>query len=173
MKCHKCKTTNIVKANYCNKCGEKFTDKEREDAYNKTIYGKLEKIEKIKDIATLDIITGNIVFKIISLVIVLGVGLYFWFTMGMNTKILNSADYKIFYNKSNDQYYLLVDDSYDSVDVSMYRPNRVKKMMIYHYNIDNKKELFQNKFDYKILIDEAVSNHLVIKDENITKKFDI
>ena len=140
MKCHKCKSENILKANYCQKCGEKFTDKEKDEAYNKTIYGKIDSLIKIKDIATLNVITGNIIFKILSLLIVLGIGLYFLLTMGINTKILNSKDYEIFYNKESSEYYLIVDDNKNSIELSLYRPNRTNEMNIYTYDINDKEK---------------------------------
>ena len=140
MKCHKCKSKNILKADYCQKCGEKFTDKEKKEAYNKTIFGKIDSLLKIKSIVTLNIITGNIFFKIASLLVVLGIGLYFLFTIGINTKILNSKDYEIFYNKESKEYYLLIDDNKDSVELNLYRPNRTKEMTIYSYDLNDKEK---------------------------------
>ena len=173
MKCHKCKFDNIVKATYCNNCGEKFTDKEKKEAYDKTIYGKIEKLEKIKDIATLDVITGNIVFKICSLLIVLGIGIYFLFTMGWNTKILDSKNYKLFYNTSDNRYYIVVDDSLNSVDVLLYRPNRLKKMIVNHYDLDNnlidKKEI---KKEEKVELNTSSTDYYVIESKYGNKKQD-
>ena len=137
MKCHKCKSKNILKANYCQKCGEKFTDKEKQEAYNKTIYGKIDSLRKIKGIITLDVITGNIFFKIASLLVVLGIGIYYLLTIGINTKILNSKDYQIFFNKETSEYYLIVDDAKDSIELNLYRPNRTKEMTVYTYDLDN------------------------------------
>ncbi len=164
MKCHKCKYENIVKASYCQKCGEKFTDKEKEIAYNKTIYGKIDKLKEIKDIVTLNIITGNIVFKIASLLIVLGIGLYFLLTVGINTKILKSNDYQIFYNKEIKEYYLLVDDNYDKVNVAMYLPNRIKDLTIYHYNLDDTLLEQENvKKEDKISLDTYKEDYYIIE----------
>ena len=173
MKCHKCKNENITKANFCQKCGEKFTEKEKEIAYDKTIYGKIDKMKKIKDIATLDIITGNIVFKIVSLLVVLGIGLYFLFTMGINTKILNSKEYKIFYNKTLDEYYLIVDDDKESVVANFYRPNRVKEMNAYHYNLDNE-ELEKKTIDKEntISLNTSENDYYLIESEYSNKKKD-
>ena len=78
----------------------------------------------------------------------MGIGIYFLLTMGYNTRILNSNEYKIFYNKTDSQYYLLTDDSLNLVNVSLYLPNRVKNITIYHYNLENelldKKEVKKN-----------------------------
>ena len=140
MKCHKCKNENVLKANYCQNCGEKFTEKEKEEAYRKTIFGKIDSIKKIKDMATLNAITSNIVFKIVSLLVVLGIGLYFLFTIGINTKILNSKYYQIFFNKESNEYYLIVDDNKDSIELNLYRPNRTKEMTIYTYDLNDKEK---------------------------------
>ena len=173
MKCTKCKFDNIVKASYCSKCGNKFTAKEKEKAYNNTIYGKIEKLEKIKDIISLDVITGNIVFKIFSLIFVLGIGIYFLMTMGVNTKILNSSEYEIFYNKNSDEYYLLVDDSKQSVNVSMYIPNRAKEMIIYHYDInDNLIDETKIEKDQTIELDKFKDDYYIIESKYSNKKKD-
>jgi len=140
MKCQKCKSKNVFKASYCQKCGKKFTDEEKKSAYRKTIFGKIDSILQIKSIVSLNIITGNIFFKIASLLIVLGIGLYFLFTMGIHTKILNSKEYDIIYHKKNNEYYLLIDDKKDSVELNLYRPNRIKEMIIYTYNLEDSEQ---------------------------------
>ncbi len=173
MKCRKCKSENILKANFCQKCGEKFTDKEKEEAYNKTIFGKIDFIKKIKDIATLDAITGNIIFKIASLLIVLGIGLYFLFTMGVNTKILNSSDYQIFYNEENSEYYLLVDDNKDSIELNLYRPNRTKEMTIFTYDLsDKEKNKTSVSKDDKITLNTYQEDYHMIESKYSNEKQD-
>ena len=173
MKCRKCKKENILKAKYCQKCGEKFTDKEREEAYNKTIFGKIDFFQKMKSIATLNFITGNIFFKIASLLIVLGIGLYFLFTMGINTKILNSKDYQINYNKKSNEYYLIVDDNKDSIVLNLYRPNRTKKMIVYTYDLEDK-EIDKTKVskDDKITLTTYKDDYYIIESNYSNKKKD-
>ena len=170
MKCSKCGFENIVKASYCNKCGEKFKDEERKKAYKKTIFGKIETLEKLKAIVTLEKITGNIVFKIISLLIVLGVGLYFLLSMGINTKLLESNDYELFYNKTDNEYYLLVEDDKTSANVSLYRPNRVKKITVNHYDINgNLLEEKEIQKDQIINLNTFKDDYYVIKSEYSSK----
>ncbi len=159
MKCSKCSFENVLKASYCSKCGEKFSDEERKKAYKKTIYGKIETFENLKAIVTLEKFTGHIVFKIISLLIVLIVGLYFLFSMGINTKLLASKDYELFYNKNLDEYYLLVDDATSKVNVSLYRPNRVQKMTVNHYDISG------NLLDEKVIEKNEIVNLDTLKDD--------
>lgn len=170
MKCSKCGFENIVRASYCNKCGEKFKEEERKKAYKKTIFGKIETLENVKAIVTLEKITGNIVFKIISLLIVLGIGLYFLFSMGINTKLLESKDYELFYNKVDDEYYLVVDDIASSVNVSLYRPNRVQEITVNHYDING--NLLEEKViekDQTINLEPFKDDYYVIKSEYSSK----
>lgn len=67
--------------------------------------------------------------------------MYFLFTVGINTKILNSKDYQIFYNKESNEYYLLVNDNKDSIELNLYRPNRTKNMTIYTYDLEDKEKV--------------------------------
>ncbi len=170
MKCSKCEFENIVKASYCHKCGYEFTENEKKKAYQKTIYGKIEKLENIKSIVTLEKITNHIAFRIISLLIVLGIGVYFLLTMGIDTKLLNSKDYEIYYNKEGNEYYLIVDDTYSSIDLSLYRPNRVEKMVVYHYDMENnlieEKEI---KKDQNVNLNTFKDDYYVIKSEYSNK----
>ena len=46
MFCKKCNTENLMKAEYCQACGNQFTPEEKNAAYEKTIFGKFEKLEK-------------------------------------------------------------------------------------------------------------------------------
>ena len=146
MKCPKCKTKNITKANYCINCKRKFTEEEQEKAYKRSIFYYLEKIEDWYSKITLEVITDHILFKIGSLLIVLGIGIYYLLVFGINTSILKSKQYDLFYNKNKDEYYLLVKDNIDKVNLSLYIPNRLKSLNINHYDINNK---LINKVKYK------------------------
>jgi hypothetical protein len=173
MKCHKCKSENILRAKYCQKCGKEFTEDERKEAYNKTIFGKIEFVEKIKSIVTLNIITGSIFFKIASLMVVLGIGLYFLFTFGINTKILGSKDYQTFFNKKSSEYYIVVDDSKDSVELNLYRPNRTKEMIIYKYDLEEKeKDKKSVSRDDEIILDISEDDYYIIESIYSNKKQD-
>lgn len=135
MKCIKCGKDNLNKANYCKYCAYEFNDKERKIAKRHTLVGKLELIEKAYKVCTLNIITGHIVFKVISLLVVILFGFYFMFYNGKDVKILKGDKYNIEYNTKSDEYYLLVND--DTVSLNLYIPNNNKKLSINHYDKDN------------------------------------
>ena len=143
MKCSKCGKKNIVRANYCISCKNEFTEEEQEKAYKKTIWGKLEKIEEWYNHLTLATITDHIAFKILMLLLVLGAGLYYYFTRGIDTKILNSEAYEVYYSKEAGEYYLVVDDNAKEIKLGLYIPNRVLKLDIEHYKKDG--ELIDTK----------------------------
>ena len=50
MKCKNCGKENLIKAQYCQDCGQPFTDQERQTAYDQTFWGKLDKLKKAKEI---------------------------------------------------------------------------------------------------------------------------
>ncbi len=140
MKCPKCNTKNIIKANYCKKCKYHFTSEEQEKAYNKTVFHFFDIIEEWYNHLTLETITSHILFKIGSVLVVLAIGLYYWFTMGINTRILKSDVYDVYQNKKNKEYYIVLKDNIDNVEdikLNMYIPNRLKKLNINKYDLNN------------------------------------
>ncbi len=173
MKCSKCRCKNIVKANYCKSCKYKFTDKEKEKAYNKTLFGKVEFIEKWYSRLTLQAITGHIAFKICSILFILMIGIYTLFTMGITTKILDSKDYKIYYNKNLKEYYLLVDSSLSEVDVNLYKPNRLKNLNVLHYDSNNKLlEKISERDNKNIILKTYNDDYYVLESKYSNKKMD-
>lgn len=171
MKCSKCGCENIIKANYCKECKNKFTKEEREKAYNKTLFGKIELIEKWYSRLTLQEITGHIVFKICSIGVILVIGIYMLFTMGITTKILDSNDYKIYYNETLKEYNLLVDSSMNEVDINLYKPNRLKELNILHYDTDNELlEKLEYKEDEDIVLNTYDNDYYVLESKYSNNK---
>ncbi len=132
MKCIKCMTVNISKAKYCKNCKYEFSDSERKIARGKTLIGKIETLEKAYKMSTLQTITGHILFKISGLLLVLGLGLYFWYVNGIDVKLLKSDSYFIEYNTYENEYYLVTE--YDETVLNLYIPNRTEGIKVSHYN---------------------------------------
>ena len=105
---------NLLKANYCYKCGNQFTQQEKDAAKEKALIGKIEKAEeakgkfdKIKDILTLSFITDNMYVKIALIILPLVISLLFGGGPKSNDiMILNSDGYDIYYNTDTDEYFL-------------------------------------------------------------------
>lgn len=146
MKCSKCGSKNITKANYCISCGNGFSEEERKKAKKKTVVGVLEFLEEVYSWCNLSKITGHIAFKIVSVLVVLLVGISFVFNNGRSVKILESDHYKIQYNTKDDEYYLLVDE--DQTNLELYVPNKVSDLVIKEYDKDNL-EISSMKYDPK------------------------
>lgn len=150
MKCIKCKSNNINKANYCKECGYKFSEKEQKAAQRRTFVGKLEMIEEAYKICTLKVITDHILFKIASIVLLLVVGLMFYFNYGNEVKILNNSNYKIKYNSEYNEYYIFTKD--DEVTLNLYIPNKVENLKIKKIENENTVEETEFKKDDKITL---------------------
>lgn len=163
MKCSKCNTKNIIKASYCKKCGNKFTKEEQDKAYSKTIFGKYELYKKWKKRFNLNFITGSIYFKVFILIVIISFGIYYWYINGINTKILESDYYEIYYSEELGEYYLVVDDDTTEVGLNLYFPNRLEDIEINHYSTDDIliKEIDKNKDD-EIVLETYNNDYYVI-----------
>ena len=126
LKCPDCGYGNLLEASYCYSCGREFTEKEQQDAYNLTIYGKIEKAEMIKSIADGSIITGSIWFRVIVIAVIAAVGLWGLYKNGSNFRIAESDRYEVQYNTEEKEYYLFTD--YDSINVALYVPRDTEEL---------------------------------------------
>ena len=176
MKCPKCSTKNIVKASYCKECKYEFTEEEQEKAYKKTFFGRLEGLETWYNHLTLSTITDHIAYKILMLLIVLGLGLYYYFTRGIDTNILESESYTVYYNNKDKEYYLVTEDDIEEIVLNLYLPNRVMELDIEYYGLDNKlidKEVFEEGKDIKLKAYKSDYYMLVSKYEIETEKLKV
>lgn len=161
MKCIKCRTNNINKANYCKKCAYQFSKAEQNVARRKTLIGKIECLEKAYNLCTLKVITDHIAFKICSLIIVLIVGISFWIKDGIDLKLLDSDDYDIQYNVNEKEYYLMTYN--DKVLLNLYVPNRTDEIIITHY--DENDNILEQKIyqpDEEIILETKEKEYYVL-----------
>lgn len=138
MKCIKCKEKNISSANYCQKCGNKFSEEEKKQAHKKTLVGKLELAEKAYKVCTLKVITDHIIFKISSIIILIIGGLFLVFNNGNKVKILDDSQYVLEYNTKLDEYYIKTTN--DKISLKLYVPNKASDLTIMHMANENKLE---------------------------------
>lgn len=155
MICTQCKAVNNYKANYCAKCGYKFTDEEKKEAYSKTLGGKLEKLEEAYSWITLSKITGSLPFKIISLLLVLFIGVI---TFNKSELYINKDDsYTIQYNSADKEYYLLYEEDAKR-DISLNIPSKCEYLTIETYDInDDMIDTFNiSKEESSLVLDESI-----------------
>ena len=131
MVCSNCGMNNVMKARYCRDCGTPFSEEKRQEVYNDSIWGKLDKLLKFKDILDLSIITGNPIFRavvIIVLLVLVGIRIY---NNGAHLRFEGSSDYEIQYNEELNEYYLLT--SLDAVEVDFYVPRQAEEVTLWTY----------------------------------------
>lgn len=106
MNCTKCDNNLPYGAKYCNECGEKVPQGAFDAEYNDTIWSKIDKLKDEYDDFFLKKITGSIVFKILTMAVVL---VYFLVTLYgnfMGIRLKESDAYAIQYNKKAEEYYI-------------------------------------------------------------------
>ena len=109
MNCEKCHKELNYGANYCIECGEKIDTAIYQKQYDKTIWGLLDKLKNWWDTVSLKKITDHLIFKTLALIGVIVWAAFVYYTNYANIKFLESNDYRIEYNKTQDEYYLRTD----------------------------------------------------------------
>ncbi len=107
MNCEKCKSDLSYGTKYCTVCGEEIPSEMYLAEYDKTVWAKLDRAKDKYDTLLLKKITGNVIFKAVWLIVVLG---YFFFTMYGNLngiRFKDSESYKIQYNEQAGEYYII------------------------------------------------------------------
>ena len=132
MRCTKCATTNAYKVNYCKDCGAKFEVSDYEKAFNESFSGKLQHlIDEIKD-NPFSKITGSIYFKIISLVVVLGIGIFCYYQKtGIASdkfQFVATEDYSVQYNSESNEYYIIAKS--EEVSLMVYCPYELENISV-------------------------------------------
>ncbi len=134
MKCTKCKTENLVKANYCKACGNRFTPEEKEKARKTSTVEILkkaedikEKTDKVKDILSLSFITDNVYVRLVLIIIPFAIGMLFG-GGDNNMKIRKSDYYRVYHNTTTDEYYLQVEQS--NINLMLYVPEDTKEIKV-------------------------------------------
>lgn len=128
MKCTACGYENILKANYCKKCGKSFSEEEKKSAYQKTVYWKIQQLETAKTWLDLSKITGNLYFRIAVLAVLLVLVVFNMSKNGTRLAIRNSDQYTVAYAEHLDEYYLMTDR--DQVDVIFYLPRQTDQLTL-------------------------------------------
>ena len=141
MKCIKCRENNINQANYCKNCGYHFSEAEQKAAKKWTLVWYLEAFDKLKSLKNFSFITDSNIFKIISVIFVLAIGIYSWVSNGIDLRLLENDNYSIQYNTKLSEYYLLVEE--DTTYLDLFVPNRTDELKVKH--LDKNDELIDEK----------------------------
>ena len=142
MICQQCGKKNITKAQYCGSCGTAFSEEQRKKAYNRTIFGVIEKVEELKGYATLEAVTGHPVFRIALLVLILVAGLLLGRPHGDHLTILESDAYQVQQEVQTGEYYILTED--DSLVLELYFPRTVETLTVRQFQ--GEKLMYERRF---------------------------
>ena len=171
MKCKKCNKKNVSQANFCIKCGNKFTKSEQELAQKKGIINKLISIKEWYNNLLINRITSSKTYQIGSIVLVLALGIYYINVNGNSLKIMASDNYKVEYNTTNGYYYLYLKE--DISNINLYSPKKVDNFYLNYYDSDNtliSTNNFNNINDIKVEIDtDNIYNYYTISTSNKEK----
>lgn len=152
---------NRLKANYCKKCGKAFSDAERKEAYEETIYGKIDKFLDTKGWLTFSKITGNIFVRIIVLLILGFLLLLNIQANGSKLSIRNSNEYSLAYNKETDEYYVLTDQ--ESIQLSVYLPKKTDSCVIRSYENGVLLDTLQVTENQPVTVQSTEDGYFVLK----------
>lgn len=154
---------NRLKANYCKICGKAFSDEERKEAYDRTVYGKIDRILDTKGWLTLGKITGNI-FVRIAVLLVLGLLLLLNIRAnGSKLSILNSGEYSLAYNKEADEYYVLTDK--ESIQLSVYLPKKTDSCVVESFENGILRETLQVTEKQPVTVKSTENGYFILKAE--------
>lgn len=121
MICKKCNKDNLLKANYCQHCGNQFTQQDKDEAYSGTIFGKFEKLEGYAGyLKPLEFITGSKIFRIATIAVLVLYSVFVSMSGGDNLRIEDGKNYDVMFNTDNRAYYVVSEDYY--VDAQLYLP---------------------------------------------------
>ncbi|MGM9941473.1 MAG: zinc ribbon domain-containing protein [Bulleidia sp.] len=128
MKCTQCGTDNVSTAHYCHACGHAFSDADRQSAYEKTVFGLLDRLEDLMSWIDLSKITGNIVFRISVIVIMAALVFINVTRKGTHLTIADSEEYAVTYHSENNEYYVTTD--LDTIRLVTYLPKETETLTI-------------------------------------------
>ena len=160
MICKECQAKNITKAQFCQHCGSAFTDEDRQNAYDRTIFGMIDKLEEWKGYATLEFITGHPVFKTAVLVLILLWGLWLGRSNGNAMTILEGDTYRVQQNTDNGDYYILTEEN--QVPLNLYLP-RQADLTLQVWNADTMESQYTFAVEDEILLEVDTSMFFIIE----------
>ena len=157
MKCSKCNTENLLKACYCKECGQQFTEKQKQEAYNTTVFGLIDRIENIWGYLNLDFITGSKWFRGAVLAVLAVYVAFVMVTNGSKMKIMDSADYDVTYLTDTKVWCLSTE--LDNVTVELYIPGKTETVDVIAVG-ENNAFVSQNTYS----VEQPI---VLLKDENL------
>ena len=165
MKCNNCNTENMLKACYCKECGQQFTQQEKEAAYNKTVFGIVDRICDIWGYLSLDFITGSRWFRGAVLAVLALYAGFVMITNGNKMKIMDSPAYDVAYLTDTKAW--CVSSPQDEVTVELYIPGKAETVDVTALDGSNQ-TVFCSTYSAEdtILLSNTENLHYIIQAED-------
>ncbi len=162
MKCTKCGKENSYRCKCCVGCGTPFSEEEREEGYSKTFWGKVEKLQDLYDILTLSKFLDSRLVRILTLVVIVGFGVFNLLRGGSHLRVEESENYSVEYNQELNASYLLTE--LDKLPVSLYLPHETEKIVV--RSLDEQNQQLEERVyspEDSILLEAGEADHYLIE----------
>ena len=153
MKCSKCGKRNVTQANYCIRCGNRFTNDERNKS--KSILRVIVNIKKWYANTPIKKITDSTFYKIGTILVNIINGIVCILLNGNYLKLMESDNYSYTYDNNIGAYRLYLNK--DESNINLYLPHKVNKFYVNVYDkSDNviSKNVYDDINDIKVVLDE-------------------
>ena len=139
MKCSNCGKKNIAKANFCKKCGQVFSDREKKESKENLIL--LKGAKKFYEFITLKFITDNILIQALYTIAILLIGIGILAFKDNKIRVEEGKNYTVQYNTEAKEYYMIIQSDKEKakeIDANLFVPNNVEALNVSYYDENNK-----------------------------------
>ena len=161
MRCEKCWNENIASANYCRFCGAPFTEEAQKKAYDKTVFGVLDRIENLKSWMDLSKFTGNRIVRIVFLLILAALVVFNISRNGSHLAIQKSEEYTVTYNQAANEYYVLTEQ--DEIGLNTYLPKETDAVTVSCFVDGVERYSVENEPDAEIRLAKIDDGYYVLR----------
>lgn len=159
MKCSQCGYDNPTTAHYCHMCGQMFSVQQRQEAYDQTIFGRLDKLEEMKGWIDLSNITGNIFFRLVVIAVVAMMAFYNVTRNGTHLSIAESSQYTL--TRNGNEFYVTTDQ--DTVDLITYLPKEAEMITVQKIENGIPQQVSQHSMDEQIRVEKTDTGYYTIR----------
>lgn len=150
-----------MKANFCKQCGQGFSEEERKEAYDQTVYGKIDKLLEAKSWITLSKITDNL-FVRIAILLILGILVFANIRAnGSKLALQNGDDYSLAYCEETDEYYVLTEK--ESVSLAVYLPQKTESCVLESYENGSMRETLKLNESSSLVVKSTENGYFLLK----------
>lgn len=161
MICDNCKAKFGYGYKYCTQCGNEVRETQLDEAYNETIWGKVDGFINKYQGFTLKKIIDNWIFKIAVLLLTVLLTYFGFFGNEYQLHIAESGAYSVQYDVESKEYYVLSDSN--AFTVSIHIPKYCDSVQFTGYTGDDKDSLQMNPDECHIEIIKGKYDYMTVE----------